>query len=359
VKILSIVGARPQFIKASLLSRELRKKHKEVLVHTGQHYDFEMSRLFFEELEIPKPDYNLEVGSGTQGSQTGRILERIEKILLKEKPSLVLIYGDTNSTLAGALATAKLNIPLGHIEAGLRSYNRKMPEEINRIVADHLSDLLFCPTETAANNLRKEGIEEGVYKTGDVMLDLFLSKLEILKNKSNVFLKLEIKPKKYYLATLHRPGNVDNLKSLKNILEAFSELDFPVVFPVHPRTKKNIERIDKKLINCYTNIHFTSPLSYLEMLSLEKEARIILTDSGGVQKEAYFAKVPCLTLREETEWIETVEDGWNLLVGQDKEKIISEVKNFKPPQSQKFSFGDGKAVQQICRVIDKIGVEIE
>jgi UDP-N-acetylglucosamine 2-epimerase len=283
VKILSVVGARPQFIKAALLSRQLRRKHKEVLVHTGQHYDFEMSRVFFEELKIARPDYNLEVGSGTQGSQAGKMLERIEKVLLKEKPSLVLVYGDTNSTLAGALASAKLNIPLGHVEAGLRSYNRKMPEEINRVVTDHLSHLLFCPTETAVNNLRKEGIRKGIYKTGDVILDLFLSKAKVLRNKSKLSSKLNIKPKKYYLATLHRPGNVDNLKNLKNILEAFNKLDFPVVFPVHPRTKKNIAKIDKKRINCYTNIRFTNPVSYSEMLFLEKEARLILTDSGGVQ----------------------------------------------------------------------------
>ncbi len=354
MKILSVVGARPQFIKASLLSRELRKRHKEILVHTGQHYDFAMSRLFFEELEIARPDYNLGVGSGTQGSQTGKMLERIEQVLLKEKPSLVLIYGDTNSTLAGALAAAKLNIPVGHVEAGLRSYNRKMPEEVNRIVTDHLSDLLLCPTETAVSNLRSEGIEEGVYKTGDVMLDLLLAKVKGLKKKSKILAKLKTEPKKYYLATLHRPNNVDNLKNLRNILEALNKLDFPVIFPVHPRTKKNIEKIDKKRINCYTNIHFTSPASYLEMLLLEKGARLILTDSGGVQKEAYFLRIPCLTLRKETEWIETVEDGWNLLVGQDKKKIIAGAKTFKPPQKQEFSFGRGKAVQKICKIVDRL-----
>ena len=347
MKIASIVGARPQFIKASPVSKELRKKHHEVLIHTGQHYDFELSQLFFDELGIPEPDYNLDVGSFTQGKQTGKMLMGIEKVLLKEKPDFVLVYGDTNSTLAGALASVKLHIPVGHVEAGLRSYDKSMPEEINRILADHCSDLLFCPTKTAVNNLKREGIEKGVYLTGDVMMDALLYNEEIAEEKSNIIGKLGLKNKQYLVATIHRASNTDNKKNLKNIVDAFCEIDETIIFPAHPRTVKNLREygLHEKL---YKHVKLIKPLGYLDFLKLMRNAKKIMTDSGGIQKEAYILRVPCITLRKTTEWVETLEDGWNVLVGTNKERIVKRVSEFEPSlKTHKTRFGSGNASREI------------
>lgn len=348
-KIISIVGARPQFIKLAPFSKELKKSgFHEIIIHTGQHYDDNMSLFFFEQLEIPKPDYNLEVRSGYHGVQTGKMLIAIEKILLKENPDLVMIYGDTNSTLAGVLCASKLHIPLAHVEAGLRSYNKIMPEEINRIVADHLSDILFCPTVTAIKNLEKEGITEGVYLVGDLMLDALMYFPKIAMSKSNIIDKLNIKPKEYFLATIHRAENTDNYERLRNILEALSEIDQKVIFPIHPRTKHKIR--EYKLKNLLgDNIIFTEPVGYLDMINLEMNALAILTDSGGVQKEAFWLKVPCITLRDDTEWVDTVKSGWNTLVGADKRKIIEKANNIS--YGAEMNSEKEYAAKKICKVL--------
>jgi UDP-GlcNAc3NAcA epimerase len=321
LKIVTVVGARPQFIKAAAILRAIQKLNKkgkrirEILVHTGQHYDTRMDRVFFEELELPKPDYHLGVGSGSHAQQTGRMLERIEKVLEKEKPSVTVVYGDTNSTLAGALAAAKRNIPVAHVEAGLRSYNRTMPEEVNRLLTDHLSTFLFCPTHHGVQNLLKEGIKNGgrriVKNVGDVMYDSLLYYSKIAEKKSTILRDLnlcsstpnsELRTLNYYLATLHRAENTDDPKRLKSILKALNEIGrrVPVILPLHPRTKKRMQVSPP--FSQFKNIRFIEPASYFEMLQLEKNAKAILTDSGGVQKEAYWFEVPCLTFRDETEW---------------------------------------------------------
>lgn len=318
MNIASIVGARPNFIKCAPLSRELRKKFDEVIIHTGQHYDYEMNKVFFNELRIPEPDYHLGVGSGTHGEQTGVMLKRTEEMLMKEQPDLVLVFGDTNTTLAGALAASKLHIKAGHIEAGLRSFDKRMPEEINRILTDHCSDLLFCPTETAIANLEKERIKNGVHLTGDVMVDALKENIEIAERGSNVLEELGLKPRGYYLSTVHRAENTDDFNRLKSVVNAFCEIE-NLVFPCHPRTEKCLKVFGlwNELVK---NARLIKPVGYLDMLMLEKNAKKILTDSGGIQKEAYIFKVPCITLRENTEWIETIGDGWNVLVGANKEK---------------------------------------
>ena len=354
IKILTIVGARPNFIKIAPLFEEFKKYKliKPILVHTGQHYDFEMSRIFFQDLKIPKPHYNLGVGSGSHAWQTAKVMEKLEPVFLKEKPDLVVVVGDVNSTLAGALVAAKLNIPVAHIEAGPRTFDKKMPEEINRILTDHISDFLFCPTKTAAENLRKEGIKKGVYNTGDLMYDAFLRGIKIASKKSKILKKLKIKPKTYLLFTLHRPQNVDNLKNLKKILEAIKKSREKTIFPVHPRTKKQLSKFNKlNQLNTLSNFIFTNPVGYLDMIWLEKNAKRIITDSGGVQKEAYWCKVPCITLMKNTGWPETVKDKWNVLVGTDKEKFIKAVKEFNPKQKQHKYFGDGKTAQRIIKIL--------
>ena len=352
MKVASIVGARPNFIKLAPLSKELRKRFTEIVIHTGQHYDYEMDRIFFEQLKIPEPDYHLGVGSGTHGYQTGEMIKRIEKVLLKEKPDLVVVFGDTNSTLAGAIAAVKLHIPVAHVEAGLRSYDRRMPEEINRVLTDHCSDLLFCPTERAVENLKREGITNGVYLTGDVMVDAINQNIKIAEKTSKILSKLNIKPKEYYLATVHRAENTDDPNRLKNIVEAFCEIE-NIVFPCHPRTEKFLKTYGLWDRLC-EHVKVIKPVGYLDMLILEKNAKKIITDSGGVQKEAYIFKVPCITLRETTEWLETVEDGWNILVGADKDEILRCIENFNPSSNEyRNVFGDGKASIRIVKIIDE------
>lgn len=351
MKVISIVGARPQFIKLAPLSKELRSSgFNEIIVHTGQHYDENMSDLFFEELEIPKPNYNLGIGSGSHGEQTGRMLIALEEVILKESPDLIIVYGDTNSTLAGALCASKLHIKLAHVEAGLRSFNKKMPEEINRIVADHLSDILFVPTQTALENLKREGIIDGVYLVGDLMFDALMHFSKISQTKSKILEALNLTPKSYYLATIHRAENTDNYDRLKNILESLAELDSLVVFPIHPRTLNrirayNLEHLLEKLL-------VIDPVGYLDMIQLEKNAQIILTDSGGVQKEAFWLRVPCITLRDETEWIETIKYNWNRLVGVDRDKILEALQNIK--DGDYIDFSNEYSASKICKVLEDV-----
>jgi len=377
MKIATVVGARPQFIKVGAVCRAIEKHNRhassknridEILVHTGQHYDYLMDKVFFEELELRKPVYHLGVGSGSHAQQTGMMLERLEPVLEKEKPDGVVVYGDTNSTLAGALTAAKLNIPVVHVEAGLRSYVRSMPEEINRVVTDHLSTFLFCPTNQAVKNLAKEGIKPGAGKivrnVGDVMYDSILyyskiaeKKLTILKDLGFLAPSSELRTPNYYLVTLHRAENTDDPKKLKSILKALNEIGrkIPVVLPLHPRTKKMIHTFC--LLPRGRNIKLIDPVSYFDMLSLERQAKAILTDSGGVQKEAYWFRVPCFTLREETEWVETVRSGWNVLVGAATRRIVKEVNSLpgrKPSQKWKEIFGDGRASQRIVQTLTEL-----
>jgi len=335
------------------VSRELTKNNiEEIVLHTGQHYDYEMNKIFFDQLNIPDPHYYLEVGSGTHGYQTGEMLKKVEEVLIEQKPDMVLVYGDTNSTLAGALAASKLHIKIGHVEAGLRSFDNRMPEEINRILTDHVSDLLFAPTETAIKNLYNEGLKNGVHFTGDVMYDSLLDNIKIAEEKSEILEDLGIRSKEYLLATVHRAENMDKGK-LENIIYAFIESEEQIVFPAHPGTVKNLKsyRLYSSLQD-HGTVLLIKPVGYLDMLLLEKNAKKILTDSGGIQKEAYFLKVPCITLRDTTEWIETVHDSWNVLCGSDREKILQSIRYLKPNREIYTSkFGDGKASKKIVEIV--------
>jgi len=348
MKVVTVVGARPQFIKAAPVSRALRRAGiEEFLLHTGQHYDHGMSQVFFEELGIPEPDANLGIGSGPHGVQTGGMLVGIEEVLLREKPERVLVYGDTNSTLAGALAAVKLHIPVAHVEAGLRSFNREMPEEHNRVLTDHCADLLFCPTQTAVDHLRDEGISAGVHLVGDVMYDAALQFGAIAQARSTILGDLGLKPKSYLLATVHRPSNSDYPENLRNILRILAAAGETVIFPAHPRTRAKISELELGDL-ARTGLKLLPPLGYLDMLRLTQAARMVLTDSGGLQKEAYFFQVPCLTLRGETEWVETVRAGWNRLVGADGDAILGAIRTFKPPEGVPPQlFGDGGAAERI------------
>jgi UDP-GlcNAc3NAcA epimerase len=357
VKLVTIVGARPQFVKAVAVSRAISGRNRgnqdspieELIVHTGQHYDENLSQVFFDELEIPEPRYHLGVGSLPHGAQTGRMLAAIEPVLVKERPDWVLVYGDTNSTLAGALAAKKLNLMLAHVEAGLRSFNRRMPEEINRVLTDRISDALFCPTTTAVANLRHEGITGGVEQTGDVMYDASLYYRERARARSRVLDTLGLAPGRFALATVHRAENTDDPARLGEILAALAALtdDFRVVLALHPRTRKLIAQ--HALGSRLGSTQVIDPVSYLDMIRLEESARVIITDSGGVQKEAYFFRVPCVTLREETEWVETVESGWNRLAAADAKGIATAVREARAPkQSSKNYYGDGDAAGKIA-----------
>jgi len=351
LKILTIIGARPQFIKAAPVSRVLRKEIDEKIIHTGQHYDANMSDIFFEELHIPKPDYHLGVGSGNHGKQTGEMMAKIEDIVLSEQPDYLMVYGDTNSTLAGALVAAKLHVPVIHIEAGLRSFNKKMPEEVNRIMTDHVSEFLFCPTDTAITNLTNENITHNVFNIGDVMYDAVLYNQELAKESSTILQDTGITAKDYHLITIHRAENTDDLEKMKNILEAFSKIDETKVWPIHPRTKHKLADYGLNLDEV-PNLKIIDPVGYLDMLTLEANAKKIVTDSGGVQKEAYFMKVPCVTIREQTEWVETLEGEANILTGTDTEKILAAVQKEVNPQYKEV-FGDGHASEKIVEIIKK------
>ena len=351
--ILTIVGARPQFIKAAPLSKALREREiKELLLHTGQHYDPGMSQIFFDELEIPPPNINLEIGSGPHGQQTGRMLEAIETQLLEHKPDKVLVYGDTNSTLAGALAAAKLHIPVAHVEAGLRSYNRTMPEEHNRVLTDHCSTYLFCPTKTAVDNLEKEGITQNVHFVGDPMLDAALHFLPIAKQKSTILEDYNLTPGQYFLTTLHRPSNVDDPQTLSTLLQTLNTLHLPVLFPIHPRTQSKLKELPNPN---YPNLQTIPPVGYLDVLQLLHNAKALLTDSGGLQKEAFFLKTPCITLREETEWPETLVNQANQLSGSEPRKILESVVNHLPSVfTENTPFGDGTSAERTRQILTSV-----
>ncbi len=358
-KIAIVFGARPTFIKMSPLIKLLKRKRANFfIVHTGQHYLKELDKVFFEELNLPKPDYNLKVGSGTHGYQTGLALIKIEKIFLKEKPDLVLVYGDTNSMLAGALASAKLHIPLAHIEAGLRSYDRFMPEEINRVLADHVSDFLFAPTKEAKNNLLKEGIEEKkIFVVGNLIVDALLQNIKISERYLKILKDLNINKKKYFVITVHRPENVDFKNKLECIFNGLSLIfinyKMPIIFPIHPRTRKMIVKFG---LNIPEGIKVIKPVGYFEFLALMKNTRLILTDSGGIQEESCILKVPCVTLRENTERPETLKVKSNILVGTDPKRILNGVKiMLKRKRGWKNPFGDGKASFKITKILNQKG----
>jgi UDP-GlcNAc3NAcA epimerase len=346
----TIVGARPQFIKAAPVSRALATSFREVVIHTGQHYDYGMSDVFFQEMEMRPPDFHLGAGGGTHGEQTGKMLIEIEKILDSLKPDYVLVYGDTNSTLAGALATAKAQIPFAHIEAGLRSYNRAMPEEINRVLTDHMSSLLFCPTDAAIENLAKEGITKGVHRVGDVMYDALLHNLAVARKRSTILKSLGLGKGTYALATVHRAANTDDPARMSAILNALGSLSTRVIFPVHPRTRKMIREAGFSVAG---NVMVVEPVGHFDALILQENANCILTDSGGMQKEAYLLGVRCITLREETEWVETVQAGWNKLTGVDVNAIRSAFEIWHPSGERPALYGNGQAAGEICKILSR------
>lgn len=342
MKIAQIVGARPQFVKLAPLSRLVRNKHSELIIHSGQHYDIQMNDVFFRDMQIPYPDHKLRIGSGGQGVQTGEILAALEPVLMEENPDWVIIYGDTNTTLAGALAASKLGLKTAHVEAGLRSFNRSMPEEINRVVADHVSDLLLCPTPIAMENLQREGLAEKSMLVGDIMTDALKLGLEIAQGSSDALEELKLEPESFYLLTLHRPYNVDDPQTLDHILRGLENLGKTVVFPVHPRTRNVLAELQ---IDDFQNFRFVEPLSYLDFLGLMGAAKMVLTDSGGIQKEAYILGKPCVTLRSETEWVETLESGWNLLLPVDSTSFPHAIEGFTPPAMRPELFGSDVAAR--------------
>jgi UDP-GlcNAc3NAcA epimerase len=351
MRILSIVGNRPQFIKSGPLSLALQNRADEVVLHTGQHYDHELSQVFFDELGLEPPKHRLEAGSGSHAEQTARMLPGIEAAVVAEKPDLVLVYGDTNSTLAGALAASKLRVSVAHVEAGLRSFDRRMPEELNRVLVDRVSSLLFAPSGTAVENLKDEGIIEGVHEVGDVMLDANLRLAPIARERSQALELAGVAPGTYALVTVHREANTRE-PALGRIVEALNALEEPVVFPLHPRTAGAIESMGLRLAG---HVHPRPPAGYLDFSALASQARVVLTDSGGVQKEAYWYEVPCVTLRENTEWVETVEAGWNHLVGTDPGAIVAASREASPGPEHPSLYGDGHAADLIADVICTIG----
>jgi UDP-N-acetylglucosamine 2-epimerase len=353
-KVVTVVGARPQFIKAAPVARALRHAgHTEVLVHTGQHYDANMSSVFFDELALPPPTHHLGIGSGSHGAQTAAMLAAVERVLIDERPDWVLVYGDTNSTLAGALAAAKLHVRVVHVEAGLRSFNRRMPEETNRVVVDHIADLLLVPSPSAVDNLAAEGISRGVHIVGDVMAGALAFAATRAAQRSTILERLGLRDHGYALATLHRAENTDVPHRLKAILQALHALPETVVVPLHPRTRKAIEALGNLGIDgaASEQVKFIEPVGYLDMVALERAARVILTDSGGVQKEAYWLGVPCITLRDETEWVETVQAGWNTLVGADTQRILQAAREACIPSESSHLYGDAHAAQRIAALL--------
>ncbi|HMN10620.1 MAG TPA: UDP-N-acetylglucosamine 2-epimerase (non-hydrolyzing) [Gemmatimonadaceae bacterium] len=351
IKVVTVVGARPQFIKAWPVGRALQEAGiEECLVHTGQHYDERMSRVFFDEMGIRRPERNLEVGSASHGAQTGRMLEALEQVLLEERPQWVVVYGDTNSTLAGALAACKLQLPIAHVEAGLRSFNRGMPEEHNRVLTDHCSELLLCPTQTAVDNLAREGVTHGVQLVGDVMYDAVLHFGAMARAQSRILEACAIRDGAYYLATIHRASNTDDAEKLMALLGSLDALDAPVILPLHPRTRERLAQHAPP--ERHSRLRLIEPVGYLDMLRLEQGARAIITDSGGVQKEAYFFGIPCFTMRTETEWVETVQSGWNALVGDEGGGLASTVSAYRRPTvPQPRLFGSGDAARRIVSLL--------
>jgi UDP-N-acetylglucosamine 2-epimerase (non-hydrolysing) len=352
VKVLSVVGARPQFVKAWVVSEELRSSHEEILVHTGQHYDEEMSKVFFDELGIPEPDYNLGVGSGSHGAQTAEMIVEIERVVEAESPDVILTYGDTNSTLATAVVGSKADAELAHVEAGLRSHNREMPEEVNRVLTDHGADYLFAPSEQAAENLRGEGIDDGVHFVGDVMYESLQLARERAGAVSTILDELGVEPDSFTLATIHRPRNTDDHDRLRTILTALDDWSQPVVLPAHPRTRQALDDagIDPEELE---GITVTDPAGYVDFVQLMDAASRIATDSGGIQKEALFLDTPCITFREETEWDETLQHGWNRLVGADYDAILDGLSSGPDDSEPKPEpYGDGTGTEQIRRALE-------
>jgi UDP-GlcNAc3NAcA epimerase len=349
MKVLTVVGARPQFIKASLLSAEFVKQGcLECLVHTGQHYDYGMSKVFFEGLDLKEPDHYLEVGSATHAVQTANMMSRLEPVIEAERPDWVLVYGDTNTTLAGALVASKLNVRLGHVEAGLRSFNRQMPEEVNRIIADHIADVHFAPSKTAVDHLASEGLNDNVHLVGDLMVDLVNLTKHNLPKRPSVLERFGLTSGNFGVATVHRASNTDDIRVFKDILKGLNALDFPIVFPVHPRTVPLMEAVGASQ---KANVLSCEPLSYVDMIALQAHARMILTDSGGMQKEALALKIPCVTLRRETEWIETLEDGWNALAGANPDLIVRYGHRPRPASDPRSHYGDGKTAERIVGLL--------
>ncbi|MBF2066457.1 MAG: UDP-N-acetylglucosamine 2-epimerase (non-hydrolyzing) [Calothrix sp. C42_A2020_038] len=358
MKITTILGARPQFVKASVVSNAFKNSGiKETIIHTGQHFDAQMSDIFFQDLNLPQPNHHLNIHSLNHGAMTGRMMEQIESLLLEDKPDWVCVYGDTNSTIAGALVAAKLNIPIMHIEAGLRSYNREMPEEINRVVTDHLAKLLLAPTQLAVECLKKEGIYTGVHCVGDVMMDAILTFNNRARETSDILNKYKLCPQSFYLATIHRPSNTDNCQRLSAILENLTKLNLPVVFPIHPRAQAKIEQHSLSHYLSNHKIIAIPPVSYLDMLMLESNCCAIVTDSGGVQKEAYIFQRPCFTLRNETEWKETLDVGWNHLV--QPENLSDAIINFTQPSQSPALYGNGNACKKIVEILTSKKINVK
>ena len=359
MKIVTVIGARPQFIKAALVSKAIRKKHEEIIVHTGQHFDINMADIFFSQLKIPRPKYNLNIKSLPRAVMIRRMVQKLLPVMKREKPDLVIVYGDTNSTLGGALAAKKLSILVAHVEAGMRSYDKSMPEENNRVETDKITSLFLCSTKIACSNLKKEGFKKNIHNAGDVMLELLGHSINIAKKKSKILAKLRLKKKSYLLATIHRASNTDSKKNLTSIISAFLESKETIVFPIHPRTKKAMQKYNLMNKLKSSNVKCIAPLPYFDVLMLEKNARKIVTDSGGMQKESFVLKVPCITLRNSTEWVETVSDGWNILVGADKNKILNAITNFNPRKKQHLHYGNGHTSKKIARVISSFLLSLQ
>jgi UDP-N-acetylglucosamine 2-epimerase len=354
VPIVTVVGNRPQFVKAAAVSRRLREGHEELIVHTGQHHDDELSRVFFDELGVPAPDHQLDAASGSNTAQTARILAGLEPILLEARPELVLVYGDTNSTLAGALAAAQLRLPVAHVEAGMRSFDRSMPEELNRVLVDHTADLLLCSTATAVENLARESAQGETHLVGDVMADVSLAFQALARERSTAVTERGLEPGGYLLVTAHRAGNVDLPERLLRLVELLEALPGPVVFPVHPRTRRRLQEHGLlERLGAVADLELAPPLGYLDFLELARNARAVLTDSGGVQKEAYLARTPCVTLRETTEWSETVELGWNRLVGLDAGRALAALSGIGRPHSHPELYGGGRAARRVVAALER------
>ncbi|HEU0024395.1 MAG TPA: UDP-N-acetylglucosamine 2-epimerase (non-hydrolyzing) [Thermoleophilaceae bacterium] len=349
--VVTIVGNRPQFVKAAAVSRRLREAHEELIVHTGQHHDDELSRVFFDELGVPPPDHQLHAASGTNTAQTARILAELEPILARARPELVIVYGDTNSTLAGALAAAQAGLPTAHVEAGMRSFDHTMPEELNRVLVDHASDLLLCSTETAVENLGRESVRGETHLVGDVMADVSLAFQELAHERSTALTERGLEPQGYLLVTAHRAGNVDPPDRLLRLVELLEAVPGPVVFPTHPRTRRRLEEEELlERLGAAPGLELAPPLGYLDFLELARNARAVLTDSGGVQKEAYLLGVPCVTLRDTTEWVETVDAGWNVLVDLDVTAALDALER-QPPADRPELYGGGHAAERVRDVV--------